>query len=374
VLRQLLTLSHHSFRYALRTFGLPVLFLNLLWCAWALHAFHTAEAWLQFGERHILLSMALLVIVGLSWGKVQRDSKCLMMSEMAPQLRCLSFSGEALGLALFAMLFFLIGWGVLSWTAFQADWPELRQRGKILKMTQEDEVWRVEASPSGHALVSLYFLEGQQISPVTYSSWTFKSDGQDREDVFRSMRDQMLRDVGVLEIPRRLMPPSGHELTLVLREARALDFQGSYLLTLRDWGIQALFILLSLSFILVLLGKHISLELGLVVLLSWWLVKISFSLFSEDEFDRIMRRLANEGVANTRFQVLWWQEMLEIWSVSLKDFFSELFFHRQSVRERLLNGEAWSLNGSWSLSSLKLIGVMFFSLILDRFFAKFRDF
>jgi hypothetical protein len=343
-----------------------------------------------------------LIMTALFWGKHHLDSKCLMMQEVFPRLKILSLFGEALAFFTHAMIWMIPGWLMLLYFIHHLDLPELKREVESLMVSEENGQVIVGRSPHSSDLgegdqfgLKLAFVEGESLSPLTFIKLP-ESDiyqgSMGEEDLENGVlqdeapenevrQEQVLVLKNMREIflkPEKLSLRKYHRqgdqfIELRVTQARWLKM-GDYW-TLSFWRATLEFLCLSglLSLVLALLGKHVSLELGLVVLLTFLFVRFSMSLYDDGDLDRIFMKMASTDRLSQGFQVHWWQMLLSKWSLLLQE---TVLFKASSegvLENVLLSGYEWRPRVTWGARLFQILLCGIFCTFFDRLLAKMRS-
>jgi hypothetical protein len=355
--------------------GMLVLILTSLSLAFGVK---DSSEWVSRAEFAKLVLFCLLVLLGLHWGQEQKQSKVSMLMECRPHARIIVLLGEAFGLWIWASFFLFIS--VLSLIVGEAIcgpnvgalW--VSQRDKVEVFTSQDHIeLRWTSAAKENLGLRVAFTEGEMFSDVNYASVNINTG---TTLTLKAMREVILLSSSPLRLPK-IIYSGDRELTLVLLEARLLSQTGSWASSLVPWFWKTSVELFGCCVLLILLGKHVSLELGFVVILSIILAQILHALFDEGEIGQFLDQLTkrqNMGRLSGRFEQRWWQEWLLEWSNILQNILS-LSVSPQSEADLGVVNKGYSLErigtvGS-SLISL-LVGISLF-LSLDHWWKRYRS-
>ena len=342
------------------------------WLAYALFTNETHEDWLSFFDAHGILALCVLTVTGLYWGKRHTETKCLMMLELSPRLKRYGVLGESLGLWCFSVIFLFMGFCLLWLAYFVADWPALKREESRLAWEERADRIHVEFDGRRDVGITMFFAEGEMLSPVTYHHLSVQRSSGSEQVLFKSMREFFMDQTTSFSLPKQVTNRAGFQLRVMIKDLREMSSRGSWTLSLWLWFFEWAWRLFVLSLVLSVLGKHISLELGMVVLLTYLFVDFSFSLYSDGDYERIMNRLALDRPTKSRFQELWWQGWLSHWSVLTQEYFRSWQSSQEGARSFLLKGFEWNLNGRWFLLGWWMFLFAGLSTLLDRVLVRFR--
>jgi hypothetical protein len=295
-----------------------------------------------------------------------------MMLELSPRMKFFGVVGESLGLWVFSVAILLFGFLLMAFAFLSMDWPLLQREESQLTWKEKGDRIEVEFEGQRDVGLTLFFAEGDMLSPVTYHNISVERDLGSGTILFKSMRETFLSQTTSFSMPKEVTNRAGFELRVVIKELREMSHEGSWAWSCWFWFLEWAWRLLVLSFVLSVLGKHISLELGVVVLLTYLFVDFSFSLYSEGDYERIMRRLNMDDRPKGRFQEHWWQDWLSHWSVFTQEYFRSWRSSQEGARSSLSQGLEWNLEHRWSWMGWCAVLVAGMSTFFDRILVRFR--
>lgn len=355
-------------RFSAHRLGWLGVLVLLVWCYTGLSSITSAPELLRYCEGASILAVVLVVVVGLFWGKRHHESKCLMMLEMYPRARYTALLGESLGLWVLGQFFLLLSFAVGF--VRSEGMPLLRELGEASVVTHENH-YELKGRPDGKMAVKMRLMEGESLSLITFLDLKIKRDEGSESQVFKSNRETVIDSASSIVLPRSVRVNPQLEVQLVLDQVLLFDESGTWWQSFWSWGLDDGLSLFLLCVLVVLLGKHVSLEMGLSVLLTYLVLVWSSRLLDGDDMSRLLWQLERKDWSKSRFEVHWWQQGLTLWSIWVAEALGALNLKASQAYEVLSQGREWRLSLSW-YDVLKACGFAALATVVDRHLVKWR--
>jgi hypothetical protein len=257
---------------------------------------------------------SIVVLLGLYWGREQSVSKAWLWTDMASKPRPWMILQESLVfLALMISLLFALCCGM--WVSRGLDGDDLLVlREKSLGSQKEHGYWVEDVDEFQQIGVTVSFWEGPGMSDLTYKRFPLydKQNAVKETFSFKAHREVILPMGQALRLPVRTFH-GGRWVDVKVTELNIYTRDGSEMASVALWCLRVSVRLALLILLLVWMGKHVSLEVGLVALLSGWLTKVSMVLFSEGKVGKILNQLSRSR-DQPKYTERWWENLLVEWS------------------------------------------------------------
>ena len=337
---------------------------------------HDSKDWVWRAEVTKLTIFCGMVLMGLHWGQEQKMSKVLMLMDSRPSYGLQIILGEALGLWLCGMLPLLLACSALVggetyWGSKVGALLEASPQKIEIKVEPTRYVLDWQKSQTQQLGIRPAFVEGTYISDVNFLPISTEQGGT---YMLKALREVVLPVTPPFILPRNI-PRGEGVLSLELLEVRLLQRTGSWFKSVSVWFWSCSMELFVLCVFLILLGKHVSLELGFVAILSILLAQVLMSIYDEGEVGRLLTQLAylRETGHSYGFKVRWWESCLLQWSQVLQSIMSISMNSQSDMDISVVNhGHALTRAGDfWRVMFSMILGLGLF-LGLDHWWKRFR--
>lgn len=297
------------------------------------------------------LLASLMVMVALYWGREQMLSKAWLWSDVASKSRISMMIQESMVLmALIVAVLFSVGLG-LFFGSFDSEAPLLVPQDRFVDVETRDERWMSSSAADEILGLKVSFWEKGQMSDLTFKRVETVNGS---EVTLKANREVFLPQGAALDLPQTFFV-GGRSVELRVDKLSSYKKNGHVWVSLGVWFLRIMLDLAFLALALIWIGKHISLEIGLLAVLSSWFVLISKS-FLHQGYSGAMLSPASSHQQRSNYTERWWEDLLLVWSRLGQELSSQWFSFGSEGGDmmRLTKGVALKLgpNDAWLALSL----------------------
>lgn len=256
------------------------------------------------------LVTCVMVIVALYWGREQKLSKAWLWSDVASKSRTLIILQEsAVLLALVGAMLFSMGLG-LGFGSLGSQSSLLVPQDRVVVAESRGLRWVSSGVATDEILgLTVSFWEQGLMSDVTYSRIEVPGGG---EVTLKANREVFLPE-GVNVDFAKVIRVGGRRVELRIDKVGLYKQDGRVWSSLGIWSLRLMMEMSFLALVLIWMGKHISLEIGLVALLSSWFMLISQRFFYQGYTGQTLSTFFNPQ-QRSKYTERWWEELLLAWT------------------------------------------------------------
>lgn len=275
-----------------------------------------------------ILSLVLMIMLflGLNEGREELNRKTILKLRTLPISWHEECFGSALALKLYGLTLmapvFLIFSSAYLFGFFQVNLVKWIEMENAVQHSSDKIIIRHPDGLGIHERMALRvnLFEDQHISDKSFAVINPAQSNLKDELMIKAKRITHLPyGQSEVELPESLLFRKAN-LKLSVKEVFLLKEQQSFFINMFNGSIALMAHGFMLSLLFILLGRKVSIEVGVFFILGCLLIKSVYSLLGEELLKEAVERLSNRDAASSRFTKMWWEPYLYQWTKILAEF------------------------------------------------------